>query len=208
MSRPAVAAVLALLLIASAASGAPITYPDCSAGYLSQYPICDSSLPALTRARSLVSLMNLTEKISRLSSTSPAVERIQLPAYEWWSEALHGLADSAGVVWSDSAPYNASTSFPCPIGQAASFDIELVHRIAAVISTEGRAFANVGRTGLDYWTPFINPVRDPRWGRAQEIPGEDPYLMQRYTVAHVRGLQEGEDSQRVKIIANCKVLAA
>jgi xylan 1,4-beta-xylosidase len=192
----------------NAMGGSPIAYPDCKTGFLSHHPICHDSLPVSTRALNLISLMNVTEKISRLGSTSPGIDRISLPAYEWWSEALHGLADSPGVLWSDSAPYNSSTSFPCPVGLAATFNSQLIESIASSISTQGRAFANVGRTGLDYWTPFINPIRDPRWGRAQEIPGEDPLLMQRYAVSHVRGLQEGEDTRYVKIIANCKVLAA
>lgn len=88
---------------------------------------------------------------------------------------MHGVASSPGVVFAASGDYSYATSFPQPILMGAAFDDDLIRDVATVISTEARAFSNVGRAGLDFWTPNINPYRDPRWGRGQETPGEVSY---------------------------------
>ena len=138
------------------------------------------------RARDLVSRMTLEEKIAQMQHEAPSIERLGVPAYNWWNEALHGVA-RAGV----------STMFPQAIGMAATFDAELIEKTADVISTEGRAryheFQRKGDRdiykGLTFWSPTINIDRDPRWGRGQETYGEDPYLTSRLAVSFIRGIQ-------------------
>jgi beta-glucosidase len=152
------------------------------------------------RARILVGQMTLDEKISQMQNVAAAIPRLGVPAYDWWSEALHGVA-FAGF----------ATVFPQAIGAGATWDPELLHREAVVISTEARAkyrgFTRKGsiegREGLDFWSPNINIFRDPRWGRGQETYGEDPFLTGRMGVAFIRGMQ-GDDSRYLKTIATPK----
>ncbi len=141
---------------------------------------------ATAKARELVSRMTLEEKASQLRYDAPAIERLGIPAYNWWNEALHGVA-RAGT----------ATVFPQAIGLAAMFDEELQEKIAGVISDEARAKYN-GQSrhgdrdiykGLTVWSPNINIFRDPRWGRGHETYGEDPYLTGRLGVRFIRGLQ-------------------
>ena len=148
--------------------------------------------------------MTVEEKVARLQNGSPGVARLGLPAYQWWSEALHGVAGSPGVNFANSGNFSCATSFPEPIGLGATFDRYLIRAIATVTSTEARAFNNADRAGLDFWTPNINIFRDPRWGRGQETPGEDTYLSSEYVYYLIRGYQEGEDSRYYKIVADCK----
>jgi beta-glucosidase len=144
--------------------------------------------------------MTLEEKISQMMNGAAAVERLGVPAHDWWNEALHGVA-RAGV----------ATVFPQAIGLAATWDDELVRRVADVVSTEARAkhheFARLGDRGrykgLTFWSPNINIFRDPRWGRGQETYGEDPFLTARLGVAFVRGLQ-GDDPKYLKVAATAK----
>ena len=141
---------------------------------------------ARKRAEDIVSKMTVKEKASQLLFSSPAIPRLGIPAYNWWNEALHGIA-RAGT----------ATVFPQAIALGASFDTDLVWKIANAISTEGRAKYNIARKhgdrdiykGLTFWSPNINIFRDPRWGRGQETYGEDPYLTSRLGVAFVSGLQ-------------------
>jgi beta-glucosidase len=155
------------------------------------------------RARDLVSRMSVPEKVSQLTNQAAAIERLDVPAYEWWNEALHGVA-RAGV----------ATVFPQAIGLAATFDAPLVHQMAGVIGDEGRAkhhqFVRQGKRGryqgLTFWSPNINIFRDPRWGRGQETYGEDPYLTGRLGVAFVTGLQ-GDDPRYYKAVATAKHFA-
>lgn len=140
----------------------------------------------LDRAKELVSKMTLEEKASQLRFDSPAIERLGIPAYNWWNECLHGVARSG-----------AATVFPQAIGMAASFDTDLLNKVADAISDEARAkyneFKKFGYTdiyqGLTYWSPNINIFRDPRWGRGHETYGEDPYLTARMGTAFIKGLQ-------------------
>jgi beta-glucosidase len=156
------------------------------------------------RARDLVQLMTLEEKISQLGHTSDAIGRFGIPEYDWWNEGLHGVA-RAGV----------ATVFPQTIGIAATFDDALLSEDAEAIGTEFRAKYNVSKgkngssvqyKGLTVWSPNINIFRDPRWGRGQETYGEDPYLTSRMGVAFVKSLQ-GNDPKYLKTVATPKHFA-
>ena len=152
------------------------------------------------RAADLVSRMTLEEKAAQMQNSAPAIARLGVPEYDWWNEALHGVA-RAGM----------ATVFPQAIGMAATFDTTLMGQVATAISDEARAkhqrFLDVGMhrryQGLTFWSPNINIFRDPRWGRGQETYGEDPYLTSRIGVAFVRGLQ-GDDPKYRKVDATAK----
>jgi len=161
------------------------------------------------RAADLVARMTLEEKVLQMQSTAPAIPHLGVPAYNWWNEALHGVVQGRATV------------FPQAIGLAATWDTELMQRVAAIISTEARAKYNdaltrpppsgpealmtlPGRTaGLTYWSPNINIFRDPRWGRGQETYGEDPHLTGRMAVAFVKGMQ-GSDPHYLKVVSTPK----
>lgn len=155
------------------------------------------------RAAALVGQMTLEEKVSQTLYNAPAIERLGIPAYNWWNEALHGVA-RAGT----------ATLFPQAIGVAATFDEELAGKMAEVISTEARAKYNVQSRagdrdiykGLTFWAPNVNIFRDPRWGRGQETYGEDPYLTSRMGVRFVKGMQ-GDDPEYMKAAACAKHFA-
>ena len=165
-----------------------------------QPPYLNPNLPIQTRVDDLVSRMTLEEKVLQMQNAAPAIERLGIPQYEWWNEALHGVA-RAGY----------ATVFPQAIGLAATWDTELMYQVADVISTEARAKHHEaarnnqrGRYyGLTFWSPNINIFRDPRWGRGQETYGEDPYLTARLGVEFVKGLQ-GNDPRYFKVIATPK----
>jgi len=150
----------------------------------------DESLDFRERAEDLVSKMTIEECASQMLYGSARVERLGIEYYNWWNEALHGIA-RAGM----------ATVFPQAIGLAATFDTALIYQVADVVSTEGRAKYNAFKKqgdfdaykGLTYWTPNVNIFRDPRWGRGQETYGEDPYLTSRMGVAFVHGLQQKKD---------------
>jgi beta-glucosidase len=152
------------------------------------------------RAADLVSRMTLEEKVAQLQNDAPAIARLGVPAYEWWNEALHGVARAG-----------AATVFPQAIGIAATFDVPLMTEVATAISDEARAkhHAFAGREqrkryqGLTFWSPNINIFRDPRWGRGQETYGEDPHLTARMGVAFVKALQ-GDDPKYRKVDATAK----
>jgi beta-glucosidase len=163
-------------------------------------PYKNAALPLDTRVNDLVSRMSLEEKVSQMMNAAPPIERLDIPAYDWWNEALHGVA-RAGY----------ATVFPQAIGLAATWDTSLMHQVADVISTEARAkhhdFIRQNQharyEGLTFWSPNINIFRDPRWGRGQETYGEDPYLTARLGVEFVKGLQ-GDDPKYFKVIATPK----
>ena len=145
---------------------------------------------ALEKARELVSKMTIEERASQLRYDAPAIERLGIPTYNWWNEALHGVA-RAGV----------ATSFPQAIGMGATFDVDLIKKAGDVVAVEGRAKYNAYSAegdrdiykGLTFWSPNVNIFRDPRWGRGHETYGEDPYLTSRLGVAYVEGIQgDGE----------------
>jgi beta-glucosidase len=163
----------------------------------------DESLSFEERVKDLVSQMTLEEKTTQMLFNAPAIPRLGIPSYNWWNEALHGVA-RAGI----------ATMFPQAIGMAAAFDENLIYEIADVISTEGRAkyheFHNKGDNGifrgLTFWSPNINIFRDPRWGRGHETYGEDPYLTGLLGKKFVEGLQ-GHDSKYLKTAACAKHFA-
>jgi len=160
--------------------------------------------PSMQQAQALVAQMTLAEKASQLQHESPAIARLHIPAYNWWSEGLHGVARA-----------DFATVFPQAIALAATWDTPLVKRVGDVISTEFRAkyLNTVGADGssgiyrgLTVWSPNVNIFRDPRWGRGQETYGEDPHLTSRMGVAFIQGLQ-GPDANRPRVSAAVKHLA-
>ncbi|XP_027193375.1 beta-xylosidase/alpha-L-arabinofuranosidase 1 isoform X2 [Cicer arietinum] len=172
---------------------------------LAGYGFCDKSLSVKERVLDLVKRLTLKEKIGNLGNSAVEVSRLGIPKYEWWSEALHGISNiGPGTHFSTLVP--GATSFPMPILTAASFNTSLFQAIGSVVSTEARAMYNVGLAGLTYWSPNINIFRDPRWGRGQETPGEDPLLSSKYASGYVKGLQQTDDgdSNKLKVAACCK----
>lgn len=143
------------------------------------------------RVRGLIKEMTREEKVLQLDNTAPAIERLNLPAYQYWNEALHGVCASG------------ATSFPVPLALGATWDPELIHEVATAISDEARAIANTRGGTLTFFSPTINISRDPRWGRAEETYGEDPYLLSRMTVAFITGMQ-GDDPKYLKTVATAK----
>jgi beta-glucosidase-like glycosyl hydrolase len=201
--------LLHLLLLLAAVffiQGQIDNFPDCKSGPLATFPICNQSLPSHQRTIDFISRMTTTEKIAWLSTTTAAIPRLGIPRYEWRGEALHGLAYSPSIQFG--GDLRVATSFPVPISMGATFNMRLINRVGSVISTEARAFSNAGQSGLSFFTPNINIVRDPRWGRGQETPGEDPYLTSQYVYALINGLQRGEDDRYLKTAADCKHLDA
>ena len=176
-----------LLFVASTALAADPPYKDLNRSFEE-------------RTADLVSRMTLEEKVAQLQNDAPAIPRLEVPAYEWWNEALHGVARAG-----------AATVFPQAIGLSATFDAPLMSEVATVISDEGRAkhheFASRGLRkryqGLTFWSPNINIFRDPRWGRGQETYGEDPWLTARMGVAFVKAMQ-GDDPKYRKVDATAK----
>ncbi len=181
----------------------------CLVDPLCSNPICDTSLTPEQRAAGLISQLTLAEKAANMMNGAPGVPRLGLPGYQWWSEALHGVAGSPGVSFSTplGSNYSYATSFPMPILMGAAFDDDLIHQVAGVVGTEGRAFYNGGHSGLDFWTPNINPFRDPRWGRGLEVASEDPYRLEQYVYSLVTGLQGGLNPEHKLVIATCKHFA-
>ncbi|KAM1092229.1 hypothetical protein ACFX19_019843 [Malus domestica] len=182
-------ALLLLLLLHPTESTQPPYSCDSSQPSTSSYPFCKTTLPINQRVQDLISRLTLDEKISQLVNSAPPIPRLGIPSYEWWSEALHGVADVGKGIKLYPTIHNA-TSFPQVILTAASFNDHLWYRIGQVIGTEARAVYNAGQaTGMTFWAPNINIFRDPRWGRGQETPGEDPTVTGRYAVSYVRGVQ-------------------
>ena len=175
----------------------------CGAQNNTKAPYLDPNQPVDVRVNDLISRMTLEEKAAQLVNQARAIPRLQVPNYDWWSEALHGVANAG-----------TATVFPEPVGLAATFDSPLIHEMAVVIGTEARAKHNqavkAGRRdimeGLDFWSPNINIFRDPRWGRGQETYGEDPYLTGRMGVAFVTGLQ-GDDPKYLRVVSTPKHFA-
>lgn len=166
-------------------------------------PYLDESRSFTARAADLVGRMTLEEKVSQMKDVAPAIPRLGIPAYNWWNEALHGVARSG-----------LATVFPQAIGMAATWDAPLVLREATVISDEARAKyheylrhdSHQRYQGLTFWSPNINIFRDPRWGRGQETYGEDPFLSGQLAIPFVRGLQ-GDDPKYFKTVATVKHFA-
>jgi beta-glucosidase len=165
-----------------------------------EFPFQNPALPFEERVNDLVSRLTVDEKISQMMNSAPAIDRLGIPAYNWWNECLHGVA-RAGV----------ATVFPQAIGLAATWDEDLIYRVATAISDEARAkhhefVRNNSRKifqGLTFWSPNINLFRDPRWGRGQETYGEDPFLTGKIAVQFIKGIQ-GDDPKYLKAISTVK----
>jgi beta-glucosidase len=166
---------------------------------LAKLPYMNPSLTPQQRAADLVSRMTLREKASQLTNESRAIPRLGVPSYNWWSEALHGVA------------VDGTTEYPEPVGLAATFDVPGIHKMATEIGIEARVVHaksqhdgnSVIFHGLDFWSPNVNLFRDPRWGRGQETYGEDPFLSGRMGVAFVTGLQ-GDNPEYYRVISTPK----
>ncbi|QJD97679.1 glycosyl hydrolase [Mucilaginibacter robiniae] len=177
----------------------------CSISQAQNIPVYkDEHQPVDARVKSLLSQLTLTEKANLLGYNSQAIPRLNIPAYNWWNEGLHGVARAG-----------EATVFPQAIGMAATFNPDLLKQVATAISTEARAKYNLAMQqdrhlqymGLTFWSPNINIFRDPRWGRGQETYGEDPYLTSRMGIAYVKGMQ-GNDPQHLKVSATAKHFVA
>src|SRR5215467_4841937 len=178
-----------------------ITY-SVTAQEASEPPYMNTKLSPEQRAADLVQRMTLEEKASQLVNQARAIPRLHVAAYDWWSEALHGVTTTG------------TTEFPEPIGLAATFDVPRIHEMATAIGIEGRikhaqderaGHSNI-MEGLDFWSPNINIFRDPRWGRGQETYGEDPFMTGRMAVAFVTGMQ-GDDPKYYRVISTPKHFA-
>ena len=193
MNHPRIVLLAALIVIIA------FVAPTSFAQDTSNFPYTNPKLSPEERASDLVHRMTLEEKASQLVNQARAVPRLNIPSYDWWSEALHGVI-SDGV-----------TEFPEPIGLAATFDVPRIHEMATAIGVEGRikhaqheraGHSNIFE-GLDFWAPNVNIFRDPRWGRGQETYGEDPFLSARLAVAFVTGMQ-GDDPHYYRVISTPK----
>src|SRR5690606_1275071 len=204
MTRPLRASplMLALALCTAAAQATPAagTAAPTQAGTV-EAAGADTVQRAGELASALVAKMTTDEKLDQLLNAAPAIPRLGVPHYNWWTESLHGAMGTL-----------PTTNFAEPIGLAATFDEALVRKVGQVIATEVRGLHALARqtgrtgrmgTGLNTWSPNINIFRDPRWGRGQETYGEDPFLAARMGVAYVRGVQ-GEHPHYYDIIATPK----
>jgi len=176
-----------------------------SSSIWAQLPYQNPNLSSDERATDLISRLTLSEKATLMCDISDAIPRMGIKNFNWWSEALHGLANNGNV-----------TVFPEPIGMAASFDDQLLYQVFDAVSDETRAKNNEANANnqknkrflsLSVWTPNVNIFRDPRWGRGQETYGEDPYLTSRMGVSVVKGLQGPADSKYKKLLACAKHFA-
>ena len=167
----------------------PVSFLMALAGQAqTNFPFQNTALSFEQRVTDLVSRMTLEEKVGQMLNAAPAIPRLNIPAYDWWNEVLHGVART---------PYRV-TVYPQAIAMAATFDTASLKKMADYSATEGRAIFNKATAqgkagqryvGLTYWTPNINIFRDPRWGRGQETYGEDPFLTAMLGKAFVHGLQ-------------------
>lgn len=160
------------------------------------YPYQDESLSPYERAADLVSRLTLDEKINQVGHKTDAVTRLGLPGYNYWNEAIHGVARSG-----------LATSFPVSKAMSSTWDLPLIFDVATAISDECRVYNNDNNKGLIYWCPTINMSRDPRWGRDEENYGEDPFLTGKIAVEFIKGMQ-GDDPKHYKTIATAKHFAA
>ena len=191
------AAVMACSGMGLAASASPALSAAPAAGDSEPVPpYLDTSLSFEERAADLVSRMTLEEKASQLGNSAAAIPRLGVKGYQYWNEALHGVARSG-----------EATSFPTGLGMATTWNRELVTKITSATSDEARAYNNKKGKELVYWSPTINMSRDPRWGRAEETYGEDPYLTAQIGSSFVNGLQ-GDDERYLKAVATIKHYAA
>lgn len=187
----------------STASRAPVPTPPCSVAANRNAVFCQVNASLDDRLDDLIKRIPLNETAGLFPNSGVGVPSLSIPPYQWWSEGLHGVANSPGVNFSGVFP--AATSFPQVCTTAASFNTTLFAAVGNIIGTEGRAMNNFGHAGLTYWAPNINIYRDPRWGRGQETPGEDPLLNSRYAANFVRSMQMNDlDPSRLRVSSCCK----
>ena len=180
----------------------PLKNPCLDAAHAAE-PWCDATLALDARVDDMLARMSLEEKIGSLDTVSPAIESLGIPAYNWWSEATHGISHV------DNDVIEFESNFALPITTAMSFNRSLWHATAAQIGREARAFMNAGSAGSTYWAPVINLAREPRWGRNIETPGEDPYLTGEYAATFVDGFERNpDDPTHLQASACCKHYAA
>jgi beta-glucosidase len=192
-----------LLLGIAANLPAQTAAPSANQATPTKAPYLDPGLPVERRVDDLVARMTLGEKISQMRDHAAPIPRLAVPKYDWWNEGLHGVAFGG-----------YATNFPQVIGMAATWDTDLVHRMAETVSTEARAKYHQAMRedhhemffGLTFWAPNVNIFRDPRWGRGQETYGEDPFLTGRMAVAFVSGMQ-GNDPKYFKVVSTPKHFA-
>ncbi|KAG4115815.1 hypothetical protein ERO13_D12G129500v2 [Gossypium hirsutum] len=198
--------ILSLLLLCAFGEAVDPFACDPKDAVTAGFPFCKVSMPMSDRVNDLVGRLTLQEKVRLLINGAAPIPRLGIKGYEWWSEALHGVSDvGPGTKFGGAFP--GATSFPQVISTAASFNATLWEAIGRVVSDEARAMYNGGSAGLTYWSPNVNIFRDPRWGRGQETPGEDPVLAGTYAAYYVKGLQ-GNDGDRLKVAACCKHFTA
>eukprot|EP01062_Namystynia_karyoxenos_P059134 TRINITY_DN50566_c0_g1_i1.p1 TRINITY_DN50566_c0_g1~~TRINITY_DN50566_c0_g1_i1.p1 ORF type:complete len:776 (+),score=201.17 TRINITY_DN50566_c0_g1_i1:89-2329(+) len=211
--------ILVLGVVAAWVPPYPRTRP-CDHDPLRSSATCNMSVPLDERLADLVARIPSADLVGLLHTSefggARGVPSLHIPPYQWWNEALHGVAKTC--FRSSTGGSKCPTSFPAGITTSASFNRSLFRAIGDVIGTEGRAYNNLDKgmswepveagTGLTFWTPNVNVFRDPRWGRGQETPGEDPLLNSDYAAEFVSGFQSGEDSSRLKASACCKHYAA
>jgi len=177
---------------------------------------CDATAPLSERVDDMIARMSLQEKIGSLSNTASAIPSLELPAYQWWSEATHGVASDQnglnpmnghGVRNTQAEPHQ--TNFPFPITTGMSFNRSLWYATGQQIGLEARAFMNQGNAYSTFWAPVINLAREPRWGRNIECPGEDPMLSGEYATSFVQGFERNpDDTTHIMASACCKHYAA
>ena len=185
----------------------PVPSVDCQSKPQSDMPFCDTSKSFMERAVDLVSRLTTAEKIQQTSTIAPAISRFGIKDYNWRSNCVHGWTASGGH-WSSDLKW---TVFPAPMGLGATFDADLVLKVGQATADEGRALHNemlVTNNGssteaaaLNCFSPNVNLLRDPRWGRAEETFGEDPYVLSIIGSAYTRGLQEGDNQKYMKVAA-------
>lgn len=179
-----------------------LSFPDCVNGPLRENLVCDMSASAHDRAAALISLFTFEELINSTGNAFYGIPRLGLPPYQVWSESLHGLSRAN---FTPSGDFSWTTSFPQPILTMAGLNRSMIHYIGSIISTQGRAFNNHGRFGLDVYSPNINTFRHPVWGRGQETPGEDAHcLSAEYAYEYITGIQGGVDPRHLKLVGTAK----
>eukprot|EP01062_Namystynia_karyoxenos_P073291 TRINITY_DN70101_c0_g1_i1.p1 TRINITY_DN70101_c0_g1~~TRINITY_DN70101_c0_g1_i1.p1 ORF type:complete len:908 (+),score=307.11 TRINITY_DN70101_c0_g1_i1:79-2724(+) len=191
-------------LCISSTNAPPVRPCDVSPG--KDQPWCNYSLPMDERVADLVSRIPANRIVGLFVNGASGVPELNIPAYQWWSEALHGVGHSPGVHFTGKTP--AATSFPQVILTSSTFNNTLFRAIGDAVGTEGRVFSNYNNAGNTFWAPNINIYRDPRWGRGQETQGEDPTVNGEYAANFVSGFQSGEDLKHIKSSSCLKHFAA
>ena len=194
------------------ADGGSTFGPPCANPANTGAAFCNTSLSLDARAADFVARVPAAAWAGMFDNNALPVDGdVRLPRYQWWNEGLHGVANSPGVHYAPvdtTTSVNATTSFPQVCTTSATFDARVFSAIGDIVGQEGRAMNNIGQAGLTYWAPNINIYRDPRWGRGQETPGEDPLLTGTYAAHFVRSMQNNSlDPSRLRVASCCKHFA-